>query len=201
MSNFCSTFIISRLADISNVDGRKSSGAPQGGNDAARPRTTHSGVSWLVALSARLWVWKCASLDLALRLSRFITRRRKSSEVVGDAYKQNGNVIASLNAAAKPTIGVMIKTTGQEIERRLEAAKAVKPATVTAPSPEPPALHLDAREVGTAPPFASSKQSGCGRAKTTRRRRRALVHGLYKGAGKLARSVMYPQSNFFSYNF
>ena len=118
----------------------------------------------------------------------------------GDAYKQNGNVMAALKAAAKPTIGAMIKTTGQEIERRLDAAEALKPATVTAPPPEPPVLHLDAREVGTAPP-ASSKQSGCGRAKTTRRRRRALVHGLYKGAGKLARSMMYPQSNFSSYNF
>ena len=119
----------------------------------------------------------------------------------GDAYKQNGNVMAALKAAAKITIGAMIKTTGQEIERRLDATEAVKPATVTAPPPEPPALHLDAREVGTAPPPASSKQRGCGRAKSTRRRRRALVHGLYKGAGKLARSVMYPQSNFSSYNF
>ena len=110
--------------------------------------------------------------------------------------------MAALKAAAKPTIGAMIKTTGQEIERRLNAAEAVKPATVTAPPPEPPVLHLDAREVGTAPPPpASSKQSGCGRAKTTRRRRRALVHGLYKGARKLARSMMYPQSNFSSYNF
>ena len=119
----------------------------------------------------------------------------------GDAYKQNGNVMAALKAAAKPTIGAMIKTTGQEIERRLDAAEAVKPATVTAPPPEPPALHLDAREVGTAPPPAASKQSGCGRAKSTRRRRRALVHGLYKGAGKLARSMMYSQYNFSCYNF
>ena len=109
--------------------------------------------------------------------------------------------MAALKAAAKPTIGAMIKTTGQEIERRLDAVEAVKLGTVTAPPPEPPALHLDAREVGTAPPPASSKKSGCGRAKSTRRRRRALVHGLYKGAGKLARSVMYPQSNFSSYNF
>ena len=119
----------------------------------------------------------------------------------GDAYKQNGNVMAALKAAARPTIGAMIKTTGMEIERLLDAAEAVKPATVTAPPPEPPALHLDAREVGTALPPASSKQSGCGRAKITRRRRRALMHGLYKGARKLARSMMYPQSNFSSYNF
>ena len=122
----------------------------------------------------------------------------------GDAYKQNGNLMAALKAAVKPTIGAIIKTTGHEIERRLDAAEAAAatPATVTAPPPEPPALHLDAREVGTAPPppASISKQSGCGRAKTTRRRRRALVHGLYKGAGKLARSVMYPQSNY-SYNF
>ena len=109
--------------------------------------------------------------------------------------------MAALKAAAKPTIGAMIKPTGQEIERRLDAAEAVKPATVTAPPPEHPALHLNARKVGTAPPPASIKQSGCGRAKSTRRRRRALVHGLYKGAGKLARSMMYPQSNFSSYNF
>ena len=93
----------------------------------------------------------------------------------GDAYKKNGNVMAALKAAAKPTIGAMIKTTLQEVERRLDAAEAAKP-TVTAPPPEQPVLHLDAREVGTAPPLASSKQSGCGRAKTTRRRRRALVH-------------------------
>ena len=118
----------------------------------------------------------------------------------GDAYKQNGNVMAALKAAAKSTIGAMIKTTGQELDSRLDDAEVGKP-TVTAPPPEPPALHLDALEVGNAPPPASSKQSGCGRAKTTRRRRRALVHGLYKRAGKLARSMMYPQSNFSSYNF
>ena len=118
----------------------------------------------------------------------------------GDAYKQNGNVMAALKVAAEPTTGTMIKTTGQELERRLDAAETAKP-TVTAPPPEPPALHLDAREVGTAPPPAYSKQCECGRAKTTRRRRRALVHGLYKGAKKLARSVMYPQSNFASYSF
>ena len=118
----------------------------------------------------------------------------------GDGNKQNESVMEALKAAAKPTIGAMIKTIRQEIERRLDAAEAAaaKPATVTAPPPEPPALHLDAREVGTAPPPSASisKQSGCGRAKTTRRRRRALVHGLYKVEGKLARSVMYPKSNF-----
>ena len=130
-------------------------------------------------------------------LSRGVVNLLKYSD---DAYKQNGNVMAALKAAAKPTIGAMIKTTGQELERRLDAAEASKP-TATAPAPEPPALHLDAREVDTAQQPASSKQSGCGRAKTTRRRRRALVHGLNKGAGKLARSVMYPQSNFSSYNF
>ena len=108
--------------------------------------------------------------------------------------------MAALKAAAKPTIGVIIKTTGQELEHRLDAEETAKPI-VTAPPPEPPALHLNAREVGTASPPASSKQSGCGRAKTTRCRSRALEHGLYKGAGKLARSVMYPQSNFSSYNF
>ena len=85
-----------------------------------------------------------------------------------------------MKAAAKPTIGAMIKTIGKEIERRLDAAEAAaaKLATVTALQPEQPALHLDAREVGTAPPPPASitKQSGCGRAKTTRRRRRALVH-------------------------
>ena len=118
----------------------------------------------------------------------------------GEAYKQNGNVIAALKSAAKPTIGAMIQTIGQELERRLDAAEAAKP-TVTAPPPEPPALHLYARKVRTEPPPACSKQSGCGRAKTTRRRRLALVHGLYKGAGKFARFVMYPQSNFYSYNF
>ena len=121
-----------------------------------------------------------------------------------DAYKQNGSVMAALKAAAKPTIGTMIKTTGQEIKRRLDAAEAAaKPATVTAPQPEPLALHLDVREMGTAPPppASISKQSGCGRAKTTRRKRRALVHGLYKEAGKLARLVIYPQSNFFDFNF
>ena len=108
--------------------------------------------------------------------------------------------MAALKADVKPTIGAMIKTTGQKIEHRLDAAEAVKLATVTAQPPEPPALYLDAREFGPAPPSASSKQSGCRRAKSTRRRRLALVHGLYKGAGKLARSVMYPQYNFSSYN-
>ena len=93
----------------------------------------------------------------------------------GDANKHNGNLRAALKAAAKPTISAMIKTTGQELERCLDAAEVAKP-TVTVPPPEPPALHLDAREVGTAPPPASSKQSGCGCAKTTRRRHRALVH-------------------------
>ena len=119
----------------------------------------------------------------------------------GDAFKQNGNVMAMLKAAAKPTIDAMIMSTGQELQRRLDAAEAAKP-TVTAPPPEQPALHLDAREVRTSPPPASSsKQRGCGRTKTTRKRRRALVHGLYKGAGKLARSVMFTQSKFSSYNF
>ena len=75
------TIIISRLADTCNVDGRKSSGAPKGGDDAVRPQTTYPGVSWFVALSARLRVWGCASLDLALRVFRLITRRRQSSEV------------------------------------------------------------------------------------------------------------------------
>ena len=144
--------------------------------------------------NALLSIWRFVYVDL----SRGVVNLLKFG---GDAYKQNGSVMAALKAAAKPTIGAMIKTTGQEIERRLDAAEAVKSATVTAPPPEPPALHLDAREVGTAPPPTSSKQSGCGRAKSTRRRRRALVHGLYKGAGKLARSMMYEQSNFSSYNF
>ena len=57
-------------------------------------------------------------------LSRGVVNLQKFG---GDAYKQNGNVMAALKAAAKPTIGAMIKTTGQEIERRLDAAEAVKP--------------------------------------------------------------------------
>ena len=93
----------------------------------------------------------------------------------GDAYKQNGNVMAAVKATTKRTIGAIIKTTEQEIKRRLDATEAAMP-TVTALPPEPQALHLDAREVGTPPLPAYSKQSGCGRAKTTRRRHRALVH-------------------------
>ena len=110
----------------------------------------------------------------------------------GDAYLQNGNVKDALKAAIKPALGTMIKTTGEEIARRVEAP------TVTAPPPEPPSRHPDASEVGTAPP---SKQCGAGHAATTRRRRRAMSFGLYKCTGKRARPIHYKTPNFSNYNF
>ena len=45
----------------------------------------------------------------------------------------------------------MIKTTGEEIARRVEAP------TVTAQPPEPPSRHTDASEVGTAPPASKAE--------------------------------------------
>ena len=39
----------------------------------------------------------------------------------GDAYKQNGNVMVALKAAAKLTMGAIIKASGQEFEHRLDA--------------------------------------------------------------------------------
>ena len=110
----------------------------------------------------------------------------------GDAYLQNGNVKDALKAAIKPALGTMIKTTGEELARRVEA-----PA-VTAPPPEPPSRHPDASEVGTAPP---SKQCGAGHAATKRRPRRAMSFGLYKCTGKRARPIHYKTPNFSNYNF
>ena len=60
--------------------------------------------------------------------------RYESANPLDEHFKIFENVMAALKAAAKPTIGAMIKTTGQELERRLDAAEAAKP-TVTAPPP------------------------------------------------------------------
>ena len=68
-------------------------------------------------------------------------------KVGSEAYMQNGNAMGALKAAIKPTIGSLIKSTGEQIDRRMDSA-----ATFTAPFPELPARHLDASEVGTAPP-------------------------------------------------
>ena len=56
--------------------------------------------------------WGCASLDLALRISVLSRGVANLLKYGGDVYKQNKNVMAALKAAAKPTIGAMIKTTG-----------------------------------------------------------------------------------------
>ena len=74
-------------------------------------------------------------------------------KVGGESNMQNGNVMGALKAVIKPTVGSLIKSTG-EIERRMDSA-----ASSTAPPPEPPARHLDASELGTAPP---NKQNGAG---------------------------------------
>ena len=112
----------------------------------------------------------------------------------GEAYMQNGNAMGALKAAIKPTVGSLIKSTGEEIERRMDSA-----TTFTAPFPEPPSSHLDASEVGTAP---SSKQSGAGRkASSSRCRHPNIPFGVYKGDVKRACALIYPHSNFGKFNF
>lgn len=110
----------------------------------------------------------------------------------GEAFSQHGSIREALKAGIKPALGSMIKTAGEEIAHRVEAS------SVTAPPPEPPIRHQDASEVGTAPP---NKQSGAGHALTTRRRRRALSFGLYKGNAKRCRMMPYDIPNFAHYNF
>ena len=110
----------------------------------------------------------------------------------GDALVQNGNVKDALKAAIKPALGTMIKTTGEEIARRVEAPSVSRSAT------EPPTRHSDASEAGTAPP---SKQSGAGHKSTKRCRHRAVPYGVYKCTGKRARPIHYKTPNFSDYNF
>ena len=115
-------------------------------------------------------------------------------KVGGEAYMQNGNAMGAIKSAIKPTVGSLIKSTGEEIERRMESA-----SSSTASPPEPPARHLDASEVGTAPP---NKQHGAGRkASSSRRRHPNIPFGVYKGGFKRACAVKYPHSNFGNFNF
>ena len=115
-------------------------------------------------------------------------------KVGGEAYMQNGNAMEALKAAIKPIVGSLIKSTSEEIERRMDSA-----ATFIAPPPEPPARHLDASEVGTAPP---NKQNGAGRKESSSRRRHPnITFGVYKGDVKRACALNYPHSNFGNLNF
>ena len=57
-------------------------------------------------------------------------------KVAGEAYMQNKNSMGALKAAIKPTVGSLIKSTGEEIERRMNSA-----ASSAAPSLVPPARH------------------------------------------------------------
>ena len=98
-------------------------------------------------------------LDQALRVSRFITRRYKSFKVWVDAYKKNKNVIVTLKAADKPTIGAMIETTGQELKRRLDAAAAVTP-TFTVQLSEHLALHLNRAKLGLPRHMQAARRAG-----------------------------------------